>query len=378
MLFDYATLKIIWWFLIGVLFLFFVVLGGRDIGACIWLPILTRKDTERRVIINSIGPTWEANQVWFITAAGAIFAAWPIVYAAAFSALYLALFLVLITFIIRPPGFDFRSKLPNQRWRSFWDYCLGLSGWVPALVFGVALGNVLRGVPFHFDELARSYFTGSFFKLLHPFCLLMGLATFCAFAMHGAAFIVNKCQLPVLTRLRNFALVTSLVFVVSFAITGLWILMGIKGYVIDQIGDLNSALIPPQKNVIITSLGWFDNFYHHPVMWSLPISVLVFALFYTLCMLKNNDKLSYFFSSLVLISAFATFATGIFPFILPSSTHPDHSLTIWDAVSSHRTLQYMFYAVVIFLPLILIYSRWVFKKLSGPINESQINNVESY
>jgi len=149
--FDYETLKIIWWGVVGLLLIGFAVLDGWDLGVGMLLPYVGRSDDERRVVLNSVGPTWEGNQVWFITAGGATFAAWPLVYATAFSGFYIALIVVLFALFLRPVGFDYRSKVPDPRWRGAWDWGIFVAGLVPALVFGVAFGNLLLGVPFHFD-----------------------------------------------------------------------------------------------------------------------------------------------------------------------------------------------------------------------------------
>ncbi|MGD9298976.1 MAG: cytochrome d ubiquinol oxidase subunit II, partial [Thiohalocapsa sp.] len=171
---DYEILKLVWWLLVGVLFIGFAVTDGMDMGVGTLLPFLGKNDAERRVIINTVGPHWDGNQVWLITAGGAIFAAWPLVYGAAFSGFYFAMLLALFALFFRPVGFDYRSKIENKAWRNAWDWGLFIGGAVPALVFGIAFGNLLQGVPFHLDELLRPYYTGSFFALLNPFALLAG------------------------------------------------------------------------------------------------------------------------------------------------------------------------------------------------------------
>ena len=195
MIFDYETLKLIWWLFIGVLLIGFAVTDGFDMGVAILLPFLGKTDDERRVIINTIGPVWEGNQTWFVTAGGAMFAAWPLVYAAAFSGFYVALLLVLFALFFRPVGFDYRSKLPNPAWRDFWDWGLFAGGAVPALVFGVAFGNLLLGVPFSFDHDLRSFYTGTFWQLLNPFSLLVGALSLSMLVMHGAAYLNLRTDL---------------------------------------------------------------------------------------------------------------------------------------------------------------------------------------
>ena len=172
---DYEVLRIIWWLLLGVLLAGFAMMDGFDLGVAALLPFLGRSDMERRVIINTIGPVWEGNQGWLVLGAGAIFAAWPILYAVAFSGFYIAMLLVLLTIgIIRPVAFKYRSKLANKKWRYTWDTLLSFSGLAGSLLFGVAMGNVLLGVPFHFDDTLRNFYTGSFFDLLNPFAILCG------------------------------------------------------------------------------------------------------------------------------------------------------------------------------------------------------------
>src|ERR1700712_4078601 len=174
---SYELLRLIWWALLGLLLIGFAVMDGFDLGSAILLPYVARSDIERRVVINSIGPVWEGNQVWFILGGGAIFAAWPALYAASFSGFYLAMFLVLATLILRPVGFKFRSKVDDPRWRAFWDWALFAGGIVPALVFGVAFGNLFEGVPFSFDGDMRLHNDITLFSLLNPFGLLVGLTS---------------------------------------------------------------------------------------------------------------------------------------------------------------------------------------------------------
>ena len=173
-MFDYESLRLIWWLLVGVLLIGFAVMDGHDMGVGTLLPFVGRDDVERRVIINTVGPHWDGNQVWFITAGGAVFAAWPLVYAAAFSGFYWAMLAVLWALFLRPTGFDFRSKIENPRWRKGWDWGLFVGSTVPPIIFGVAFGNLLQGVPFYFDTDLMPHYTGSFWQLLNPFALALG------------------------------------------------------------------------------------------------------------------------------------------------------------------------------------------------------------
>jgi cytochrome d ubiquinol oxidase subunit II len=228
--FDYATLKVIWWAVVGVLLVGFAILDGWDLGAGILLPYAGRSDDERRVVLNSVGPTWEGNQVWFITAGGATFAAWPLVYATAFSGFYIALIVVLFALFLPPVGFDYRSKVEDPRWRNAWDWGIFIAGLVPALVFGVAFGNLLVGVPFHFDGDQRSFYTGSFIGLLNPFALVAGLVSVAMLTMHGGIYLQLRTEGAVQARAMRAARVAGIVLIALFAAAGYWIATGIDGF----------------------------------------------------------------------------------------------------------------------------------------------------
>jgi len=379
MIFDYATLKIIWWFFISALFIIFFILGGRDFGVCTLIPFVGKNDDERRMLLNSIGPTWEGNQVWFVTAGGATFAAWPLVYATAFSGLYYALFLVLLALILRPPGMDYRSKLPKKSWRILWDCALFLSGFVPALVFGVGLGNLLLGLPFYFDENLQSHYEGGFFQLLNPFSVLFGLASVCILSLQGGIFLQNKLADPFALRVKKINRLLGWSFIALFIILGIWINVKLTGFHLQSIIDINQPLIPLTKEVMITQRGWAANFTHYPWLWLFPIITLI-SIFLTMrASQKDHSFWGMMLCSIAIITALGTVNATLFPFIVPSSTQPNHSLTVWDAVSSHRTLQYMFYVTVIFLPIVLAYTYWVFHVMRGKISTQEtLSKQEAY
>ena len=204
-MFDYETLKVIWWLLLGVLLIGFAIMDGFDLGVGMLLPFIARTDTERRVVINTVGPVWEGNQVWLILGGGAIFAAWPALYAASFSGFYLAMLLVLAALILRPVGFKFRSKMPGVAGGSNWDWALFVGGAVPALVFGVAMGNLLKGVPFSFDSELRATYAFGLFDLLNPFALLCGLVSVAMLVTHGAVYLAIKTDGEVAQRARTIS-----------------------------------------------------------------------------------------------------------------------------------------------------------------------------
>jgi cytochrome d ubiquinol oxidase subunit II len=372
MIFDYETLKIIWWLFVGVLLIGFAITDGFDLGIGSLLPFLGKNDSERRVIINSIGPTWDGNQVWLITAGGAVFAAWPAVYAAAFSGFYIALLLVLFALFFRPVGFDYRSKIDDPRWRNAWDWGLFAGGSVPALVFGVAFGNLLQGVPFQYDDVLRPTYTGSFFGLLNPFALLAGVVSLSMLVAHGAVFLQIRTEGAIYQRAKTAVKIFTVILMASFALAGVWVAAGIDGFRILNMPDGNATPNILAKEVIIEGGAWLANYSAYS--WQIIAPILGFGGALGALFLSHKDKpgLAFISSSLMLTGVILTAGFSMFPFIMPSSLDPASSLTIWDATSSHLTLQLMFWAVVIFLPIILLYTSWVYRVMAGKVTEQQI------
>lgn len=372
MIFDYGTLKLIWWAFIVILLLGFAVTDGFDMGVAILLPFLGKTDDERRVIINSVGPVWEGNQTWLITAGGATFAAWPLVYATAFSGFYVALLLVLFALFFRPVGFDYRSKLNNQAWRNFWDWALFAGSAIPALVFGVAVGNLLQGVPFHFESDLRSLYTGSFWQLLNPFALLTGLLGFAMLAMHGAAYLNLRTDEAVQKRARHSILVAGSISLILFVLAGLWVAYGVDGYQIVSAIDGNTYINPLNKVVEKSAGAWLHNYQRFHWMLLAPVAGMG-GLLLTISARQLPGR-AFVLSGCSVIGVILTAAFSMFPFIMPSSNRPNHSLTLWDAASSHLTLQVMFWATVIFLPLIMLYSSWVYRVMRGTVTTQSIKD----
>ncbi len=371
-LFDYFTLKIIWWLLVGALLIGFAVLDGFDLGVGALLPFVAKTDDERRVLINSIGPTWEGNQVWFITAGGALFAAWPLVYSAAFSGFYWALLLVLFALFFRPVGFEYRSKVAAPRWRSAWDWGLFVGGAVPALVFGVAFGNLLQGVPFTFDDLLRPYYSGNFFALLNPFALLTGVVSLSMLVMHGAVYLQMRTEGEIARRARRAVRLFGLIFIAAFVLAGVWQAFGIQGYRITATPDPGGVVVPLAKTVEKAAGAWMANYSSHSWMWLAPLLAVGGGLLVLLLSAGGRGGGAFVFSAAALAGTILTAGFAMFPFVMPSSTFPNASLTAYDAVSSHRTLNLMFVAVVIFLPLVLLYTSWVYRVLRGKVTEKRI------
>lgn len=369
---DYYTLKLIWWLFVGVLLIGFALLGGFDLGVGTLLPFVGRTDAQRRVVLNAIGPTWEGNQVWFITAGGALFAAWPIVYATAFSGFYWALLLVLFALFFRPVGFEYRSKVEDPRWRSAWDWGLFVGGSVPALVFGVAFGNLLQGVPFHFDAFLRSYYTGSFWGLLNPFALLAGVVSLTMLVFHGAIYLQMRTEGDIQARARQSATLFGLLFLVTFGLAGVWQAYGVEGFRIVTMPDPGSVLTPLDKTVEVAQGAWLTNFSRYPWMMAAPAAVFLGGALAVLLSRANRPGLGFVCSGTALAGVILTAGFAMFPFIMPSSSHPNNSLTAFDATSSHRTLMLMFGVVVVFLPIVLAYTGWVYRVLRGKSTEEKI------
>jgi len=374
MIFDYETLKVVWWLLIGVLLIAFAVTDGFDMGIGILLPFLGRTDGERRVIINSVGATWEGNQTWLITAAGATFAAWPLVYAVSFSGMYVAMLLVLFALFFRPVGFDYRSKLPDARWRAAWDWGLFTGSFVPALVFGVAFGNLLLGVPFHFDASMRSYYTGSFQALLNPFALLAGVISLSMLVLHGSVYLQIRTTGAVNARAVRATLWSAVVLIASFGAAGWLVARGIDGYRITAMPAAGLASTPLAKTVTVGQGAWLGNYAVQPWTMVAPIATFAGAILAAVFARAGRPKVAFVASATAVAGVILTAGFAMFPFILPSSSHPGHSLTVWDAVSSHLTLQIMFWVVLVFVPLIMAYTGWVYGVLRGKITVEMIES----
>lgn len=369
---DYELLRVIWWALLGLLLIGFAVLDGFDLGVAGLLPFVSKTDLERRVVLNTIGPVWEGNQVWLILGGGAIFAAWPALYAVSFSGFYLAIFLALFAIIIRPVGFKFRSKMPSPYWRSFWDHALFVGGIVPALIFGVAFGNLFLGVPFHFNEELRSFYTGGFFDLLTPFPLLCGMLAILMMLLQGSTFLALKNEAKIQQRSVAYGQVIALLTALLFALCGMWLWSSIEGYAIISEVNTTGPSNPVIKEVARQTGAWMTWHQTYPLTYAVP-GLAIFMAFMTALLLRTQcHTWSFITSSLTTFFIIATAGLSLFPFLLPSSTHPSHSLTVWDSSSSQMTLFVMLIATLIFLPIILVYTAWVYRVLRGKVTEKTI------
>jgi len=372
--FTYETLRIIWWALLGALLIGFAIMDGFDLGVGILLPFIARGDTERRVVINTVGPVWEGNQVWLILGGGAIFAAWPSLYAASFSGFYLAMMAVLAALILRPVGFKFRSKMPGVRWRANWDLALFVGGAVPALVFGIAFGNLLRGVPFRFDADLRAHFAFGFFDLLNPFSVFCGLVSVAMLTTHGAVYLAMKTDGALARRARRVSRFAALAWATLFALAGVWLWKSGYGLAIESGAAPGGESDPLAKIAVLQNGAWFANYARWPPAMSLPALGLAAPMLVAALAGIRQRLVVFIVSGLGIAGVIGAAGASLFPFLLPSSSHPGSSLTVWDASSSERTLNIMLIAVVIFLPIVIAYTAWVYHVLRGPVTAAYVDS----
>jgi cytochrome bd ubiquinol oxidase subunit II len=374
---PYDILRLIWWALLGILLIGFAVLDGYDLGSAILLPFAGKEDGERRQIRETIEPNWEGHQVWFILGGGAAFAAWPLLYAAAFSAFYLAMFLVLVALIVRPVDFNFRDKLPGPGWRNFWDWGLAASGFVAALVFGIAFGNLLLGVPFAFDEDLCASYAGGFLELLSPFGVLCGLVSVAMLTAHGGTWLALKADGAVAGRAGRIARFAALAASVLFALAGWWVASRLAGYVLGGTVAHAGPSSPLGQNVTRAAGAWLGNFQAVPWLAAAPALGFAGTLLAAAIPARRARKTAFLASAAGIAGIIATAGFALFPFLMPSSTSPASSLTVWNASSSALTLSVMLIATVIFLPIILAYTAYVLRVVRGRVRLADVIRHDS-
>jgi cytochrome bd ubiquinol oxidase subunit II len=375
--FDYESLRLIWWALLGTLLIGFAVTDGFDIGAAMLLPFIARTDNERRIVINATGPVWEGNQTWLILGAGAIFAAWPALYAVSFSGFYLAMFIALAALILRPVSFKFRSEVENHRWRGFWDIAFFISGAVPALIFGVAVGNALQGVPFRFNAALQATYEGGLLGLLNPFALLCGLVSCAMLVMHGGAYLALKTDQPVADRAIAYARRAALILLILFVAGGIYAALGVEGYKITSAIAHDGPSHPLLKTVARSSGALLSNYTSYRWMLAAPALVFIGALLAMVFLSARREGLALVTSGVAVAAVIATAGFSAFPFLLPSSLDPNASLTVWDASSSRSTLLIMLFATLILLPIVLAYTTFVYSVLRGRVTKDYVEKNSS-
>lgn len=372
-MFDYETLRLLTWAIVGMLLIGFIITDGFDMGVAVLLPILGRSDVERRVMINSIAPHWDGNQVWLITAGGAIFAIWPLVYATAFSSFYLAMMLLLAALWLRPIGMDYRSKIDNPSWRKACDNALFISGVVPPLIFGIGFGNLLVGVPFQLNNLLMLDYQGHFWDLFTPFPLLCGLLSLAIVVTQGATFLQLKTCDALRERAHSASVVSASIAVALFLIGGFFA-ANMAGYIIVSPIVTDAASNPLHKEVVSVARHLLHNYQAHAMLWLIPCVDIASLLACIWASLKRASGWAFLFSSLAIACIILTAGVALFPMIMPSSLMPSHSLTIWDATSSQKTLNIITIVAILVVPVILSYTAWGYYKMFGRLSDDYIRN----
>lgn len=373
---DYETLRVIWWFLLGVLLIGFAVTDGFDLGTAALVRVLGRDGDERACVLETVEPIWEGNQVWLILGAGAVFAAWPLLYAAAFSGFYFAMLLVLLALILRPVGFGFRNKVEDPRWRNGWDWALTISGTVPSLIFGVAFGNLFLGAPFRYDETLRMTYEGGLIGLLQPFALLTGVVSLTMLLMHGAAWIAVKADELIAERAARLLVWLAALFVATYALAGLWLAFGVSGFSIKSDAAAGAPSNPLMKEVAVGGSWLADSPLGRWACVAAAIAIVA-ALAVPLLARRSRHMGAFLASGVAIACTILSAGFALFPFLLPSSLDPRSSLTIWDASSSRTTLGLMLFAVIVLLPIVLGYTAWVYSVLRGRVSLAHIKRSHS-
>lgn len=332
------ALQIVWFFLIAILFTGFFVLEGFDYGVGILLPFIGKSDTERRQVLNSIGPFWDGNEVWLITAGGALFAAFPAWYATLFSSFYPIMFFIVLALILRGAAFEFRSLHENSRWRTTWDWLIFVGSTLPGLLWGIILANMLKGMPID----ARLNYVGGFWNLLNPFALACGLTMTVLFALHGAIFLSLRTSDPLMTRAQQLAQRLYLPAVL------LIFLVAISGFTSTNI--FQRLLLDPK----MVPLGY------------LLLAALVFTSFF---LVRRRNGWAFIMTTLTIVITAIIVGVGLFPNLMISSLNPAWNLTIENASSSPYTLTVITWIGVSCIPVVLLYqgwNYWVFRKRLSP------------
>jgi cytochrome d ubiquinol oxidase subunit II len=332
-----TALQAVWFLLIGVLLAGYAVLDGMDLGAAFW-HLFAKKERDRRLIINAVGPVWDGNEVWLLTGGGALFAAFPPVYAAVFSGMYPALMLLLLSLICRAVAVEFRGKVDSARWKAVWDFCFALGSAVAALLLGVALGNMMRGIPLD----PAGYYTGTFFDLLNPFSIAVGLTGLAMFAVHGAVFIALKADGELSARASGWARKASVAYIALYVAASAWSLAS------------NAHLR--------------GNYYQYPFLWIFPMGALASMARTPMLLGKGRVRDALLSSSASILFNFATIGAGLFPRLVPAINDLNMSLTAANASSSEKTLGVMLAVALIGMPLVIVYTVFAYRTFKGKTN----------
>ena len=363
---EYSVLKILWWMIIGLVLILYGTTAGYDLGITTLIPFL-KKESHKRLVLNISAPTWDGNQTWIVFAGGGLFVVWPIVYSLSFSGFYAAILMILWPFFLRPLGYDYRNKIDSPTWRRCWDWGLFISSFLPVFIFGVVFGNLLQGIPFHFDHyMMMEFYTGNFGGLMNPFGILCGLVSASMIIMHGASWVARRSRADLNTLARKiqffFAWLTAILFIIS----GWWLMTRVSGYtLVDQAA---SPTLHPFANVVTHHAhAWTDDYASSPWKYY-PVVIAFCALFCTLLFNRLQRFVAAFWASVMSVAGIiATAGATLFPFLMPSSTNLNESLTVWNAVSSQYALNIMLYVCVVLMFIVLAYKIFAFKAAWGSV-----------
>ena len=331
------TLNAVWFALIAVLFTGYAVLDGFDLGVGILHLVTGKNDNERRIALNAIGPVWDGNEVWLITGGGALFAAFPKVYATVFSGFYLAMMLVLLSLILRAVSLEFRSKNASPAWRNFWDWLFSIGSVLASVLFGVAVGNLMRGIPIDAD----GNFTGTFFGLLNPFSILVGLLSLCMFTMQGATYLAVKTEGEQQKRAENWALRSYVAFIILYLVAASW-------------GAIEAKPVAAR-------------YFASPAAWLAVAPLILGAIMLPLMLRKGRALGAFYASSLCIASLNLILAVGAYPLLAPSSSDPNNNLTAFNASSTPLTLKTMLIMALVGMPLVIAYTAWIYHAFRGKV-----------
>ena len=335
--FAALDLNTVWFALVGVLFTGYVILDGFDLGVGVLHLLAAKSDQERRIFLNAIGPVWDGNEVWLVTGGGALFAAFPSVYATVFSGFYLAFMALLCALIFRAVAIEFRSKHPSARWRRFWDFSFAAGSLFSSLLIGIAMGNIAWGVPVD----AQGEFAGTFLGLLHPYSLLMGITTVALFAMHGAIYLVLKTEGELQQRLRTWVNPLIIAFILCYAI------------------------LTPATLLYVPHVT--EAFRREPWFFALVIPVVLAVANIPREMNRGRAFGGFLSSCAAMAGLMAIFGVGMYPHLVFSHPRPEHSLTIFNAASSRQTLGIMLTIALIGVPVVIAYSASIYYIFRGKV-----------
>lgn len=378
---HFETLQVIWFFIVGGILCIYASTAGFDFGATLIMPFL-RNEHDRRLILNTVGPTWDGNQTWIVFAGGALFICYPSVYGTVFSGLYAAMLFILWSFFLRPPGFDYRAKIDSLGWKRMWDWGLFISAFFPVAVFGIAFGNFMVGLPFQFDPMTlRMYYGGNFFGLLNQFSLLCGVIALLLFAMHGAAYLVRRLEGELQARIYKLHKLFAGSLFVLLVIAAIMVSYHIKGYILVK-SPSNPTEHPLQSEVIRQVGAWTRSYVQYP--WKVAGPIFAFLGILASLFTPIHKRHFLFWSSVVAVcGTVMTAGFNLFPFVVPSQTHLNQSYTVWNSTSAQYTLNTMFWIICCCACIILVYKLFAYwaiwhKKATFGDKDLQVRGKEGY